>query len=164
MVFVSCGFRTVSSIPEQAPQELSEWVGEYHGTAKFVAAKKRSDEKEWDPQWIKRKSIDGREESVHINIYQHADRRIHLEVHMEHHIVSVDPRRRVSDDPRRTAPAKKDVYFYLKPSQFSSDTIETFQSSYSESYSISLTRTRTLITGRFWTNLYYGVYQLNLKK
>ena len=167
IILMNCGIGPVSTTTtsKQIPKELSKWIGEYKGTAVFVAPKKRPYERERDTRLIKIRSLDGKEQYARLEIYQNRDNRMQLDVHMEYPLVSFDPRSKT--------PGEKDVSFYLSPSQFSSGMLDTTkQGSYSESYGISLTLGVSHITGQLFVKdntwafkeAYYGVYQLNLKK
>ena len=153
----SCGFSTGSSAPRRQSIDISEWIGDYQGTATFVAPKRQANENEWDPRWKIMKSMDGKVQTIEIRIFHAPDNPnniVDIELHLEYPIVSFDP--------LNSSSSIRDVYFHLNPSRLSSNTVRADQYIERQSYTISLTRTITTITGTFASGS--RVYQLNLEK
>jgi hypothetical protein len=162
---ISCGFSTGSSVPKQHLIDISEWIGDYHGTATFFVGKRPAGVE--DSAWIENMRMDGKEQSIDIRIYQDRDNiRGGMEVHIELHM----------------GDSSSDKHFYLNPSQLSANTIKGSMIrhyvrangvQYPIQYNISLTREKTRITGTLttgswsggsWYSRYSEEYRLNLEK
>jgi len=84
LLFMNCGFGPVSKKPEQLSPQVSEWVGKYEGTAKFVAYNWRSggNRKRWDSRKVKEDSLNGKVLPAYISIDIYGDK-IQLELNSE---------------------------------------------------------------------------------
>ena len=125
---MNCGFGPVSKKPEQLPAQVSEWVGKYEGTAKFVADNWRSDEnrKRWDSRKVKEDSLDGTILPAYLSIEIYGD------------IIKMDLLSDFSDC---------NVQFHLEPDLFFSSTTRFNKHSSNKFYRFELLLTGAALSG-----------------
>lgn len=75
LVFMNCGFGQVSKKTDQLPPQVSEWVGKYEGTARFVAQNWRSgkNRERWDSRKVKENSLEGTVLPAYLSIEPYGD-------------------------------------------------------------------------------------------
>ena len=128
LVFMNCGFGPVSKTSEQLPPQVSEWVGKYEGTAKFVVQNWGSsrDRKRWDSRKVKEESLDGKVLPAYLSIDIYGDK------------IKLDLRSEFSDC---------NVQFHLEPDLFFSSTARFNKQATNRHYRFELKSTGNTISG-----------------